>query len=62
MNIFRCECVLWFQVVQNQNTLVKIQPSMKTDLLSAVRSFQSEAQSFYVDYDHRCSSVRARQV
>lgn len=49
-------------MVQNQNTLVKIQPSMKTDLLSAVRSFQSEAQSFYVDYDHRCSSVRARQV
>uniref|UniRef100_A0A671WTD6 Dynein, axonemal, heavy chain 5 n=1 Tax=Sparus aurata TaxID=8175 RepID=A0A671WTD6_SPAAU len=45
------------RVVQNQNTLVKIQPSMKTDLLSAVRSFQSEAQSFYADYDHRGPGV-----
>ncbi|KAM8731517.1 dynein axonemal heavy chain 5 [Acanthopagrus schlegelii] len=44
-------------VVQNQNTLVKIQPSMKTDLLSAVRSFQSDARSFYADYDHRGPGV-----
>ncbi|KAM7390019.1 hypothetical protein PAMA_008269 [Pampus argenteus] len=40
-------------VVQNQNTLVKIQPSMKADLLSAVQSFQSHVQSFCSEYNHR---------
>ncbi|CAK6981993.1 LOW QUALITY PROTEIN: dynein axonemal heavy chain 5-like, partial [Scomber scombrus] len=40
-------------VVQNQNTLVKIQPSMKADLLSAVQSFQSSVQTFCSDYNHR---------
>ncbi|XP_051241668.1 dynein axonemal heavy chain 5 isoform X2 [Dicentrarchus labrax] len=40
-------------VVQNQNTLVKIQPSMKADLLSAVQSFQSQVESFYTEYSYR---------
>ncbi|XP_070784429.1 dynein axonemal heavy chain 5 [Enoplosus armatus] len=40
-------------VVQNQNTLVTIQPSMKADLLSAVQSFQSHVQSFCTEYNHR---------
>ncbi|XP_049912492.1 dynein axonemal heavy chain 5 [Epinephelus moara] len=40
-------------VVQNQNTLVRIQPSMKADLLSAVQSFQSHVQRFCSDYNHR---------
>ncbi|GLD61462.1 dynein heavy chain 5, axonemal-like protein, partial [Lates japonicus] len=44
-------------VVQNQNTLVKIQPSMKADLLSAVQSFQSEVQSFCTEYNHRGPGV-----
>ncbi|TKS87316.1 Dynein heavy chain 5, axonemal [Collichthys lucidus] len=44
-------------VVQNQNTLVKIQPSMKADLLSAVQSFQIHVQSFYTEYDHRGPGV-----
>ncbi|XP_071340329.1 dynein axonemal heavy chain 5 isoform X1 [Trachinotus anak] len=44
-------------VVQNQNTLVKIQPSMKADLLSAVQSFQSHVQSFCSEYDHRGPGV-----
>ena len=42
-----------FQVVQNQNTLVKIEPSMKADLLAAVQSFQSCVRSFCTDYDRR---------
>ncbi|XP_068593236.1 dynein axonemal heavy chain 5 [Cebidichthys violaceus] len=40
-------------VVQNQNTLVRIQPSMKADLLSAVQSFQIHVQSFCSEYNHR---------
>ncbi|XP_045900393.1 dynein axonemal heavy chain 5 [Micropterus dolomieu] len=40
-------------VVQNQNTLVKIQPSMKADLLSAVQSLQNHVQSFCTEYNHR---------
>ncbi|XP_076014466.1 dynein axonemal heavy chain 5 [Genypterus blacodes] len=40
-------------VLESQNTLVKIQPSMKADLLSAVKSFQSEVQGFYTKYDDR---------
>ncbi|XP_041823849.1 dynein heavy chain 5, axonemal [Melanotaenia boesemani] len=44
-------------VVQNQNTLVKIEPSMKADLLASVQSFQSCAQSFCTDYDHRGPGV-----
>ncbi|KAF3703904.1 Dynein heavy chain 5, axonemal Axonemal beta dynein heavy chain 5 Ciliary dynein heavy chain 5 [Channa argus] len=48
-------------VVQNQNTLVRIQPSMKEDLLSAVQTFQSSGvapaeaserlQSFQAEFD-----------
>ncbi|KAI3354987.1 hypothetical protein L3Q82_004779 [Scortum barcoo] len=44
-------------VVQNQNTLVKIQPSMKADLLFAVLSFQSHVQSFCSEYNHRGPGV-----
>ncbi|KAM9337116.1 dynein axonemal heavy chain 5 [Symphorus nematophorus] len=44
-------------VLQNQNTLVKIQPSMKSDLLSAVQSFKSEVNSFCTEYDHRGPGV-----
>ncbi|XP_042073139.1 LOW QUALITY PROTEIN: dynein axonemal heavy chain 5, partial [Haplochromis burtoni] len=44
-------------VVQTQNTLVQIQPSMKTDLLSAVQSLQSQAQSFCTDYNQRGPGV-----
>ncbi|XP_042366785.1 dynein axonemal heavy chain 5 [Plectropomus leopardus] len=40
-------------VVQNQNTLVRIQPSMKADLLSEVQSFQSHLQSFCSEYSLR---------
>lgn len=47
-----CVCAV-FQVVQNQNTLVKIQPSMKADLLSAVESFQDELQNFCIEYNDR---------
>lgn len=47
-----CVCV---QVVQNQNFLVQIQPSMKADLLSAVKSFQVHVQSFSSEYNHRCT-------
>lgn len=54
--------MLWFQVVQNQNTLVKIQPSMKADLLSAVQSFQIHVQSFYTEYDHRYSHGGDKQL
>ncbi|CAL8402248.1 dynein heavy chain 5, axonemal [Gadus morhua] len=38
-------------VIENQNTLVKIQPSMKADLLSGVEAFQTEAEKFYAEYD-----------
>ncbi|XP_076617159.1 dynein axonemal heavy chain 5 isoform X1 [Chaetodon auriga] len=44
-------------VVQNQNTLVKIQPSMKADLLSAAQSLQSHVQSFCTEYNHRGPGV-----
>ncbi|XP_056221074.1 dynein axonemal heavy chain 8 [Seriola aureovittata] len=44
-------------VVQNQNTLVKLQPSMKADLLSAVQSFQRHVQSFSTEYNHRGPGV-----
>lgn len=44
---------MWFQVLENQNTLVQIQPTMKADLLSAVQSFQGRVQSFYTDYNNR---------
>ncbi|XP_065805228.1 dynein axonemal heavy chain 5 [Labrus bergylta] len=40
-------------VDQNQNTLMRIQPSMKADLLSAVQSFQIHVQSFCSEYNHR---------
>ncbi|KAK2859784.1 hypothetical protein Q5P01_004404 [Channa striata] len=38
-------------VVQNQNTLVRIQPRMKADLLSAVQTFQTSVQSFCTKYN-----------
>ncbi|XP_068199657.1 dynein axonemal heavy chain 5 isoform X2 [Antennarius striatus] len=44
-------------VVQNQNTLVKIQPTMKADLLTSVQTFQKHVQSFYTEYDHRGPGV-----
>ncbi|XP_029442962.1 dynein heavy chain 5, axonemal-like [Rhinatrema bivittatum] len=39
------------QVVQTQNFLCKVQPTMKTDLLSGVKKFQVDAVDFYKDYD-----------
>ncbi|XP_069476735.1 dynein axonemal heavy chain 5-like [Ambystoma mexicanum] len=39
------------QVVQTQNLLFKVQPAMKTDLLSGVKKFQTDAVEFYGDYD-----------
>ncbi|XP_039610084.1 dynein heavy chain 5, axonemal-like [Polypterus senegalus] len=45
------------QVLQSQNFLVKIQPSMKADLLAGVQSFQTEVQSFYTGYDQRGPGV-----
>ncbi|XP_062336343.1 LOW QUALITY PROTEIN: dynein axonemal heavy chain 5-like [Osmerus eperlanus] len=38
-------------VMQTQNTLVKIQPAMKADLLAGVDDFQTTVQNFYSDYD-----------
>lgn len=47
-------CVyMTFQVMQNQNTLVEIQPSMKTDLLTAVKSLQSHVHNFCNEYNLR---------
>ncbi|XP_030612273.1 dynein heavy chain 5, axonemal [Archocentrus centrarchus] len=54
MYAWRNLCAL---VVQTQNTLVQIQPSMKADLLSAVRSLQSQAQSFCTEYTLRGPGV-----
>nr|XP_015210363.1 PREDICTED: dynein heavy chain 5, axonemal-like [Lepisosteus oculatus] len=45
------------QVLQTQNTLVKIQPAMKSDLLTGVEYFQSAVQVFYADYDARGPGV-----
>ncbi|KAL2085437.1 hypothetical protein ACEWY4_018757 [Coilia grayii] len=39
-------------VLQTQNTLVVIQPTMKSELLAGVESFQSTVQTFYTDYDN----------
>ncbi|KAM3593194.1 uncharacterized protein V6R79_007624 [Siganus canaliculatus] len=44
-------------VVENQNTLVRIQPSMKADLLSAVQSFQSDVGGFSHEYNLRGPGV-----
>ncbi|XP_054621741.1 dynein axonemal heavy chain 5 isoform X3 [Dunckerocampus dactyliophorus] len=44
-------------VVQNQNTLVKIQPSMKADLLLEVQNLQNHIQSFCAEYNHRGPGV-----
>uniref|UniRef100_A0AAZ3RNU2 Dynein, axonemal, heavy chain 5 n=1 Tax=Oncorhynchus tshawytscha TaxID=74940 RepID=A0AAZ3RNU2_ONCTS len=38
-------------VMETQNTLVKIQPAMKADLLSGVETFQNSVQTYYSDYD-----------
>ncbi|MBN3299228.1 DYH5 protein, partial [Amia calva] len=42
---------------QTQNTLVKVQPAMKLDLLTGVQAFQTAVQSFYSDYDERGPGV-----
>jgi hypothetical protein len=39
--------------METQNTLVKIQPAMKADLLSGVETFQNSVQTYYSDYDKR---------
>ncbi|XP_061778474.1 dynein axonemal heavy chain 5-like [Nerophis ophidion] len=44
-------------VVQNQNTLVKIQPRMKADLLFEVQNLQNHIQDFCVEYNHRGPGV-----
>ncbi|XP_069368231.1 dynein axonemal heavy chain 5 isoform X1 [Paralichthys olivaceus] len=44
-------------VVQNQNTLVKMQPSMKADLLSAVQSFQRDVHDYCTKYNNRGPGV-----
>ncbi|XP_068603948.1 LOW QUALITY PROTEIN: dynein axonemal heavy chain 5 [Brachionichthys hirsutus] len=44
-------------VVQNQNTLVKLQPTMKASLLGAVQDFQSHVQSFWSQYNDRGPGV-----
>uniref|UniRef100_A0A8D3DUG5 Dynein heavy chain 5, axonemal-like n=1 Tax=Scophthalmus maximus TaxID=52904 RepID=A0A8D3DUG5_SCOMX len=44
-------------VVENQNTLVEIQPSMKADLLSEVQSFQSDVHHFCTEFNHRGPGV-----
>uniref|UniRef100_A0A3P8WNT4 AAA+ ATPase domain-containing protein n=1 Tax=Cynoglossus semilaevis TaxID=244447 RepID=A0A3P8WNT4_CYNSE len=44
-------------VMQNQNTLVEIQPSMKTDLLTAVKSLQSHVHNFCNEYNLRGPGV-----
>ncbi|XP_072235159.1 dynein axonemal heavy chain 5-like [Leuresthes tenuis] len=44
-------------VLQNQNTLVKIGPGMKADLLAAAQSFQGCVQRFCADYDRRGPGV-----
>lgn len=41
-----------FKVNQTQNKLVEIQPNMKAELLSGVKSFQNAVQNFYADYDN----------
>lgn len=41
------------KVLQTQNTLVMIQPTMKAELLAGVESFQGTVQTFYTDYDTR---------
>ncbi|XP_055363688.1 dynein axonemal heavy chain 5 [Betta splendens] len=40
-------------VVQNQNSLVEMQPSMKADLLSSVQTFQAHVQSFCSAYNNK---------
>ncbi|XP_026217964.1 dynein heavy chain 5, axonemal [Anabas testudineus] len=40
-------------VVENQNTLVKLQPTMKADLLSAVQTFEGDVQSYCTKYNSR---------
>ncbi|KAL0969945.1 hypothetical protein UPYG_G00234980 [Umbra pygmaea] len=38
-------------VMETQNSLIKIQPAMKADLLSGVEAFQSPVQTFFSDYE-----------
>ncbi|XP_054862859.1 dynein axonemal heavy chain 5 isoform X2 [Amphiprion ocellaris] len=44
-------------VVQTQNILVKVEPSMKAELLSAMQIFQSNVHSFCSDYNLRGPGV-----
>ncbi|XP_028289911.1 dynein heavy chain 5, axonemal [Gouania willdenowi] len=44
-------------VTENQNTLTRIQPSMKNQLLASVRSFQTHVHNFCSDYDQRGPGV-----
>ncbi|XP_061094941.1 dynein axonemal heavy chain 5 [Conger conger] len=44
-------------VMQTQNTLVSIQPTMKADLLAGVETFQTSVRIFYSDYDERGPGV-----
>ncbi|XP_061590629.1 dynein axonemal heavy chain 5-like [Cololabis saira] len=43
--------------MESQNTLVKLEPTMRSDLLAAVQGFQSATQSFCTNYDLRGPSV-----
>ncbi|KAI4900024.1 hypothetical protein NFI96_023292, partial [Prochilodus magdalenae] len=44
-------------VVQTQNTLEAIHPTMKAELLSEVENYQATVQNFYSDYDKRGPGV-----
>ncbi|XP_035754904.1 dynein heavy chain 5, axonemal-like [Egretta garzetta] len=41
------------QALQVEDLLLKVQPDMKTDLLSGVQKFQTDAVEFYKDYDEK---------
>uniref|UniRef100_A0A663DRU1 Dynein axonemal heavy chain 5 n=1 Tax=Aquila chrysaetos chrysaetos TaxID=223781 RepID=A0A663DRU1_AQUCH len=41
------------QALQVEDLLLKVQPDMKTDLLSGVQKFQIDAAEFYKDYDEK---------
>ncbi|KAM6900105.1 dynein axonemal heavy chain 5 [Xenentodon cancila] len=49
--------ILQALVMESQNTLVEIEPTMRSDLLAAVQSFQGAIRSFCANYDHRGPSV-----
>ncbi|GCC35016.1 hypothetical protein chiPu_0013494 [Chiloscyllium punctatum] len=45
------------QVVETQSILLKMEPTMKTDLLERVKIFQIDVQIFYQDYDAKGPSI-----